>query len=102
MGNAVPMEDTDIVKVHDRVYPELRRLLPAGGLSPLTAAVPCIGRSQNRRFRTHQEDSQLLRKKGPIKTASSKGTAIFTVTALTCGGSRINSRRERVRSHLNH
>jgi hypothetical protein len=48
MGNALLMEDTDIVKVHDRVYAELRRSVPAGALRGLLGEEPTSPADQNR------------------------------------------------------
>jgi len=48
MGNALLMEDTDIVKVHDRVYTELQRSVPAGALRGLLGEDPASPADQNR------------------------------------------------------
>jgi hypothetical protein len=57
MGNALLMEDTDIVSVHRRVYAELNRLVPEGARRGLLGNEPAAPRDQN--------DSRRERAKSP-------------------------------------
>jgi hypothetical protein len=57
MGNALLMEDTNIVRVHHRVYAELKRYVPKGTLEPLLGNQPGAPVDQNASRRQRQASS---------------------------------------------
>jgi hypothetical protein len=57
MGNALLMDDTDIVRVHHRVYSELMQHVPKGTLEPLLGNRPGAPDDQNASRRQRQASS---------------------------------------------
>jgi len=60
MGNALLMEDTDIVRVHDRVYAELRRSVPAAALRGLLGQEPTSPADQNKSRQERARNPQIF------------------------------------------
>lgn len=60
MGNALLMEDTDIVRVHDRVYAELRRGVPANALRGLLGNEPTSPADQNQSRQERARNPQVF------------------------------------------